>query len=71
MIALVGFGIYPRIVPALADDALSITISNAASSATSQTAMLVVAAIGMPFVLGQTILVYRVFRGKKRSETAY
>ena len=54
---------YPNLVRA-ADPALSLTIANASSSALTLKAMLIIAAIGMPLVIGYTIYAFRVFKGK-------
>ena len=66
-VSLVGLwaaAIFPRMVPALGDDALSLTISNSSSSQLALTAMLIIAAIGVPLVLAYTTLVYKTFAGK-------
>ncbi len=63
-IALVGISLYPNMVPAIPDAALSLTIANSSSSELTLTTMLVIALIGMPLVIGYTIFIYRVFRGK-------
>lgn len=67
VLSLVGIwasGIFPALVPALGDASRSLTVSNAASSHAALTAMLVIAAIGVPIVLAYTVYIYRVFRGK-------
>ena len=64
MWGLVGIGLFPRLVPALGTPELSLTIANTAAGDTTLTAMLVVALVGMPCVLGYTIWVYRAFKGK-------
>jgi cytochrome bd ubiquinol oxidase subunit II len=61
---LVGVSLYPRLVPALGDLDRSLTIYNASSTPRTLTAMLVIALIGMPIVIGYTIFIYRVFKGK-------
>ena len=43
---------------------LDITIYNASSTELTLTVMLIIALIGMPIVIGYTIYVYRIFRGK-------
>jgi cytochrome d ubiquinol oxidase subunit II len=63
-IALVGVGLYPRLVPSLTDLAHSLTIANASSTERTLTTMLVIALLGMPLVLGYTLFIYRVFKGK-------
>jgi cytochrome d ubiquinol oxidase subunit II len=54
----------PNLVTSTLDPAYSLTIRNASSSSTTLGIMAVIAAIGMPFVLAYTGLVYWVFRGK-------
>ncbi len=66
LMAMCGAGIFPKIVPALNDPELSLTIGNASSSARTLTVMLVVALVGMPLVLIYTGWIYHTFRGKVR-----
>ncbi|MFH1143366.1 MAG: cytochrome d ubiquinol oxidase subunit II [Candidatus Eisenbacteria bacterium] len=63
-LALAAFGIYPRMIPSLTDPRFSLTIANASASQLTLKTMLIIAAIGMPIVIGYTIYIYRVFRGK-------
>ena len=63
-IALAAAALYPRLVPSRPDLARSLTIYNASSSPRTLMVMLVVALVGMPFVVGYTIWIYRVFRGR-------
>ncbi len=69
LLALFGFGMFPNLVPAIGSDGvfnpdLSLTIANTASSEKSLTVMLIIAIIGVPFVLAYTAGIYWVFRGK-------
>jgi len=64
--ALFAAAIFPDLVPASGRAIDSLTIYNARSSEKTLGIMLVVAAIGMPFVLTYTGVVYWVFRGKTR-----
>jgi cytochrome d ubiquinol oxidase subunit II len=64
LVALFGFAIYPNLLTASNDPALSITIFTAASSAKTLTIMLIIAAVGMPFVLAYSAIIYWTFRGK-------
>lgn len=64
LLALFGLGMYPHMVWSLPNPEHSLTIYNAASSPKTLTIMLIIAAIGMPLVLGYTIAIYRIFRGK-------
>jgi cytochrome d ubiquinol oxidase subunit II len=61
---LVGCGLFPRLVPALGAPDLSLTLANASSGDLTLKAMLVIALLGMPLVIGYTIWVYRAFKGK-------
>ena len=63
-IVLVGNGLYPNLVPALNDAALSLTIANASSTPRTLTTMLIIALTGVPIVLVYTFFIYRVFKGK-------
>jgi cytochrome d ubiquinol oxidase subunit II len=62
LIAIMGQALFPFMVPALGDPALGLTIRNASSTALTLRVMLVIALIGMPFVIGYTIWIYRNFR---------
>ena len=64
VIALAGVGLFPRLVPVRPDLADSLTIYNASSSQHTLAVMLVIALVGMPFVILYTALIYRAFRGK-------
>ena len=61
---LFATAIYPNFVTSSLDQQYSVTIFNAASSTKTLGIMLVIAAVGMPFVLTYTAIVYWVFRGK-------
>ena len=63
LVALCGAALYPELVPASNDPALGLTIERAASSRETLGIMLLVAAIGMPFVIAYTAIVYWTFRG--------
>ncbi len=62
----IAVSIFPNLVRALNDPALSLTVSNSSSSQLTLKTMLILALIGMPFVIGYTIWVYRMFAGKVR-----
>ena len=64
IVVLAGSGLFPRMVPSTLDPAHSLTAYNAASSPRTMTAMLVIAALGLPLVIAYTAWIYRVFRGK-------
>ena len=63
MLAAVA-SLFPNLVPASNDPSLSLTIFNASSSLRTLAVMLVIALIGMPAVVGYTVFIHRVFRGK-------
>lgn len=64
MIGLSAVGLFPRLIPSMIDLNNSLTIMNASSTERTLTTMLIIALIGMPFVLIYTIYVYKVFKGK-------
>ena len=68
MIALLiisgAIGIYPNLLISTTDPAYNLTVANAASAENTLTVTLIVAIIGMPFVLLYTTGVYYIFRGK-------
>ena len=57
---------FPYIVKSTSDFSNSLHIAKIASSNLTLTVMLIIAAIGVPMVLGYTFLVYRLFKGKVR-----
>lgn len=64
MLLLSALSLFPRLVPSSVDLAYSLTIYNASSTPRTLLTMLIIALLGMPFVVGYTIFIYRVFRGK-------
>ncbi len=64
MLGLMAISLFPRLVPSLTDLAYSFTIYNASSTERTLFTMLIIALIGMPFVIGYTIFIYRAFKGK-------
>lgn len=76
MIAMLLFsaaaGLYPNLMISTTDPAFNLTIFNSASAPNTLQVMLVIALIGMPFVLLYTAGVYYFFRGKVRLDpTSY
>jgi cytochrome d ubiquinol oxidase subunit II len=63
MMGLAAAGLFPRLLPSRTDPLASLTIYNSASSQRTLTAMLVIALVGMPLVIGYTFCIYRAFRG--------
>jgi len=68
LMSMVGASIFPALVPARNDPSLSLTLANASSSELTLRAMLVIAIIGMPLILGYTLWIYRTFAGKVKLE---
>ncbi|CAB4530592.1 unannotated protein [freshwater metagenome] len=66
LLATVAAGMYPVLIPSSTNPAYDLTVTNAASASETLTVMLVIAVIGMPFVLMYTAGVYFFFRGKVR-----
>ncbi|HOE95898.1 MAG TPA: cytochrome d ubiquinol oxidase subunit II [Candidatus Sumerlaeota bacterium] len=66
LISLFGMGVYPNLIRSTLGDAFNLTIVNAASSQKTLGIMLLIAVIGIPFVLAYTAAIYWIFRGKVR-----
>lgn len=66
LVGLFGLALFPNLVTASNDPGASVTIFNAASSQKTLTIMLIIASIGMPFVLAYSGIIYWTFRGKVR-----
>lgn len=64
MIGLTAISLFPRLAPSSIDLGNSLTIYNAASTPHTLTIMLIIALIGMPFMLSYTAYIYMIFRGK-------
>ncbi|MDQ6914626.1 MAG: cytochrome d ubiquinol oxidase subunit II [Actinomycetota bacterium] len=64
LMASVGLGQYPAVLASSLNAAYSLTVANSMSSPLTLTVMLVMAAIGVPLVLGYTVTIYWLFRGK-------
>jgi len=64
LIGLVATSMYPMMLPSSIDISNSLTIYNASSTPKALKTMLIIALIGMPVVIGYTIFIYRVFKGK-------
>lgn len=63
---------FPSLVKASNDPALSLNIHNSSSSELTLKVMSIIALVGMPLVIGYTIYLYRVFKGKVQvSEETY
>ena len=71
MILVAALSAYPALVPSSTSLANSLTIYNASSTPLTLYTMLVIALIGVPIMLGYTIFVYVVFKGKARPGEGY
>jgi cytochrome d ubiquinol oxidase subunit II len=69
LMGLAGVGLYPNLVIARPRPELSLTAYNAASSQRTLEIMLIMAIIGIPFVLAYTLSIYWIFRGKVRLDS--
>jgi len=66
LLAAVAAGLYPVMIPSSINPAYDLTVTNAASAQNTLTVMLVMAIIGLPFILLYTFGVYWFFRGRVR-----
>jgi cytochrome d ubiquinol oxidase subunit II len=64
LVLLLGLTLFPNLVTSAPHAEHSLTIYSAASSAKTLGIMLIMAAAGMPFVIGYTAIIYWVFRGR-------
>lgn len=72
LLVLFAIGIFPNIVLSYPFPENSLNIYNAASSQKTLSIMLIIAIIGMPFVIAYTTIIYKVYKGKvKLDETSY
>lgn len=60
----VAVGMFPNLLISTINESYNLTITNSASQPNTLTVMLIIALIGMPFVLLYTAGVYYIFRGK-------
>ncbi len=64
LVCLFALAVYPNILTASNDPALSLTMYNAASSQKTLGIGLIIVVIGLPFVIGYTTVIYWTYRGK-------
>lgn len=64
LLTLFAFGVFPNFVIASNNPEYSLNIYNSSSSQQTLNIMLIIAMIGVPFVLAYTISIYWIFRGK-------
>lgn len=61
---LFGVALFPHLLVSTENSAFCLTVANAASTETTLAIMLIMAGMGLPFVLAYTATIYWVFRGK-------
>jgi cytochrome d ubiquinol oxidase subunit II len=72
LLLLFAIGIFPNVVLSNPIAENSLNIYNAASSQKTLLIMLIMALIGMPFVIAYTVIIYKVYKGKvKLDEMSY
>jgi cytochrome bd ubiquinol oxidase subunit II len=72
LLATVSAGLYPNMLKSTTDPSYSMTVTNASAASNTLTVMLIVAIIGIPFVLLYTAGVQYLFRGKvKLTDSSY
>ncbi len=64
LVFLFGIGIFPDMIVSSIDSTYSLNAYNAASSQRTLKIMLIIALMGMPFVVAYTASIYWIFRGK-------
>lgn len=68
-VTLFALSTYPTLIRStLSPEVNSLTISNASASSTTLTILLIMAAIGLPFVIGYSALIFRLFSGKIKAK---
>ena len=66
LVMLFGAAMYPNLVIGLPGSGEALTIYDASSSVSTLKLMTVIAALGMPFVLTYTFIIYRTYWGEVR-----
>ncbi len=66
-----GAAQFPNLIKTSNDPRLSLTIFNSSTGLNTLQVMSVIALIGMPIVIGYTVFVYRIFKGKTRPSDSY
>ncbi len=62
--AMFAMALFPNLIRSSLDESWNLTLEAAASSANTHRIMLIVAVVGLPFVLTYSAMVYWVFRGR-------
>jgi cytochrome d ubiquinol oxidase subunit II len=66
-----GAAQFPNLITASNDPNLSLTIYNSSTGLYTLQVMAAIALVGMPIVIGYTIFVYRLFKGKAKADKHY
>lgn len=66
LVGLVGVALFPNVLVSSLTPVWNLTIHNAASSEKTLGIMAIIAALGMPFVIAYTAVIYWTYRGKVR-----
>ncbi len=69
LLSVLAIGLFPNLVYARNNPALSLTVYNSSSSPHTLHVMLIIAIIGMPIVLAYTTAIYWIFRDKVRLDS--
>jgi cytochrome d ubiquinol oxidase subunit II len=69
LFSICALGSFPNIVRSTLSDHYSITIFNASSSQKTLVVLLIIVAIGVPFVLAYSFWLYKIFKGKVRLDS--
>ena len=64
--AMFAMALFPNLIRSSLDESWNLTLEAAASSANTHRIMLIVAVVGLPFVLTYSAMVYWIFRGRVR-----
>jgi cytochrome d ubiquinol oxidase subunit II len=70
LLLLFAIGIFPNIITSNPNPEFSLTLYNASSSQKTLKIMLIMAIIGIPFVLAYTTSIYWIFRGKVKLDSS-
>lgn len=68
---LLSIHLFPRLIPSNINDAYSLTITNSDAPVRTLYTMLIITMITIPIIIAYTVYIYRVFRGKVKSEKGY
>lgn len=66
-----GTALFPNLITASNDPNLSLTIYNSSTGLYTLQIMAVIALVGMPIVIGYTVFVYRLFKGKVKADDQF